>query len=150
MPGNEIVLESDLLDEAERLLTELKAIEQWKIACATKKESVNRHEIDKDKPQRRRRRRLGRTPLWRRARFLCLRPNRLYESKPLPEHRRHRTSMTDGAGSAGLGLGFTACTPFRSEVPNNADADKKIALVTIASLYIQLRHSRPEVPNFPA
>ncbi len=37
-----------------------------------------------------------------------------------------------------------------SEVPNNADADKKIALVTIARRYIQLRQSRPEVPNFPA
>jgi hypothetical protein len=35
-------------------------------------------------------------------------------------------------------------------VPDNADADKKIALATIARVYIQLRHSRPEVPSFPA
>ena len=39
---------------------------------------------------------------------------------------------------------------FRSEVPDNAGADKKIALVTIARRYIQLRQSRPEVPDFPA
>jgi len=44
----------------------------------------------------------------------------------------------------------TACTRIRSEVPNDADADKKIALATLARVYIQLRHSRPEVPNFPA
>jgi hypothetical protein len=80
-----LVLESDLLDQAERLLTELKAIEQGNTAywrnhdpdvcergysssrqvqrilshllnifslLGNEKESVNRHEIDKDKPQR--------------------------------------------------------------------------------------------------
>jgi hypothetical protein len=36
------------------------------------------------------------------------------------------------------------------EVPDNAGADKKIALATIARRYIQLRQSRPEVPSFPA
>ena len=35
-------------------------------------------------------------------------------------------------------------------MPNNADADKKIALATIARRYIQLGLSRPEVPSFPA
>ena len=35
-------------------------------------------------------------------------------------------------------------------MPDNADADKKIALATIARRYIQLGLSRPEVPNFPA
>ena len=39
---------------------------------------------------------------------------------------------------------------FRSEVPDNANADKKIALATIARRYIQLGLSRPEVPSFPA
>ena len=32
---------------------------------------------------------------------------------------------------------------FCSEVPDNAGADKKIALATIARRYIQLRQSRP-------
>ena len=35
-------------------------------------------------------------------------------------------------------------------MPDHADADKKIALATIARVYIQFRHSRPEVPSFPA
>jgi hypothetical protein len=45
---------------------------------------------------------------------------------------------------------FSTRVGFRLEVPDNADADKKIALATIARRYIQLGLSRPEVPNFPA
>jgi hypothetical protein len=38
------------------------------------------------------------------------------------------------------------CVVFCSEVPDNASADKKIALATMARRYIQLGLSRPEVP----
>ena len=39
---------------------------------------------------------------------------------------------------------------FCLEVADNAGADKKIVLATIARRYIQLGLSRPEVPGFPA
>ena len=48
------------------------------------------------------------------------------------------------------GPGFTARTRFRSEVPNNAGTDKNIVLAVLACIYNQWRHSRPEVPSFPA
>ena len=39
---------------------------------------------------------------------------------------------------------------FRSEVPDNAAAYENIVLAALAGVYIQLRHTRPEVSSFTA